>query len=61
MMIDLSDIRAVRELRPLLVAHRGGVVAPDAPNVPSQRYDLPQNTGIAWWNSMLGKRKTVNP
>jgi glycerophosphoryl diester phosphodiesterase len=30
-MIDLSDAAAVREFRPFLIAHRGGVIAPNAP------------------------------
>ena len=30
-MIDLSDADAVRAHRPFLIAHRGGVIAPDAP------------------------------
>ncbi len=30
-MIDLSDANAVRAHRPFLIAHRGGVIAPNAP------------------------------
>ena len=30
-MIDFSDTEAVRARRPLLIAHRGGVIAPNAP------------------------------
>jgi len=30
-MIDLSDANAVRAHRPFLMAHRGGVIAPNAP------------------------------
>ena len=30
-MIDLSDVDAVRVHRPFLIAHRGGVIAPNAP------------------------------
>ena len=30
-MIDLRDVEVVRARRPLLIAHRGGVVGPDAP------------------------------
>lgn len=31
MPLDLHDVAAVRARRPLLIAHRGGVIAPDAP------------------------------
>jgi hypothetical protein len=56
-MIDLSDANAVRAHRPFLIAHRGGVIAPNAllpPFVWRQRMD------IAWWKSTLRKRKTVS-
>ena len=46
-MIDVRDLNAMRAARPFRVAHRGGVIAPDAPENSMQAIELAAQHGYA--------------
>ena len=51
-LINLNDAAQVRERRPLLIAHRGGVITEKSPECSLAAIELAANSATPWWNSM---------